>query len=126
MGKVLNFDNFMSEKKRETIAVTVMGKQYTVPMEIPAIVPVMMARAESANDPAANTRMVMRAADAMFGEKNVNQMCMDGLSAANLATLVQQLFKQINEGSSDDDDEVEELTDEDSRRQTGEGKRSKK
>ena len=68
----------------------------------------------------------MRAADAMFGEANVNQMCADGLSAANLAMLVQQLFKEINEGAADDDDEVEELTDDDSRRQTGEGKRAKK
>ena len=91
MGKILNFDNFMAEKKKETISVTVMGKEYVVPMEIPAIVPVMMARAENANDATANTRMVMRAADAMFGEANVNQMCADGLSAANLAMLVQQL-----------------------------------
>lgn len=126
MGKILNFDNFMSEKKKDTITVTVMGKEYVVPMEIPAIVPVMMARAESANDPSANTRMVMRAADAMFGESNVDQMCADGLGAANLAMLVQQLFKEINDGASEDDDETEELTDEDSRRQTGEGKRSKK
>jgi hypothetical protein len=126
VGKILNFDNFMAEKKKETISVTVIGKEYVVPMEIPAIVPVMMARAENANDPTANTRMVMRAADAMFGEANVNQMCADGLSAANLAMLVQQLFKEINEGAADDDDEVEELTDDDSRRQTGEGKRAKK
>ena len=39
MGKILNFDNFMAEKKKETISVTVMGKEYVVPMEIPARYP---------------------------------------------------------------------------------------
>lgn len=126
MGKVLNFDKFMSEKKMETIAVTVGGKVYDVPAQIPAIVPVMMARAEASLDPQQSTKMIMRAADAMFGSANVDEMCSKGLSASDLANLVQQLFKEINEGSSDDEDESEEVSDEDSRVQTGEGKRAKK
>ena len=126
MSKVLNFDKFISEKKKETITVTVHGKDYAVPMEIPAIVPVMMARAEASLDPQQSTKMIMRAADAMFGSENVDEMCSKGLSASNLANLVQQLFKEINEGSDDEDEDIEEVTDEDSRVQTGEGKRAKK
>lgn len=125
MGKILNFDQFMSEKQKETITVTVYGKEYAVPMEIPATVPVMMARAESSMDGQQSTKMVMRAADAMFGPENVDEMCAHGLSAGDLANLVQQLFKEINEGS-DDEEDIEEVTDEDSRVQTGAGKRAKK
>ena len=125
MGKILNFDKFISEKKQETITVTIMGEEYSVPMEIPAIVPVMMARAESM-DGQQQTRMVMLAADAMLGAENVDKLCNKGFSAANLAALVQQLFKEINEGSSDEDEDSEEVTDEDSRIQTGEGKLAKK
>ena len=125
MGKILNFDKFISEKKQETITVTIMGEEYSVPMEIPAIVPVMMARAESM-DGQQQTRMVMLAADAMLGAENVDKLCNKVFSAANLAALVQQLFKEINEGSSDEDEDSEEVTDEDSRIQTGEGKRAKK
>lgn len=123
MGKILNFDQFMSEKQKETITVTVYGKEYAVPMEIPATVPVMMARAESSMDGQQSTKMVMRAADAMFGADAVDEMCSKGMSAGNLASLVQELFKAIN---GTDDDEEEELTDDDSRKQTGEGKNAKK
>jgi len=125
VGKVLNFDQFMSEKNKETIDVQVYGKTYKVPMEIPAIVPVMMARAESALDPQQSTKMVMRAADAMLGSEAVDELCCKGMSASDLSSLVQQLFKKIN-GADEDEDEAEEVSDEDSRKQTGEGKRAKK
>ena len=125
MSKILDFDKFISEKKKETITVTVLGKDYPVSMEIPAIVPVMMARAEASLDQQQSTKMVMRAADAMLGPDNVDEMCAHGLSAGDLANLVQQLFKEINEGS-DDEEDIEEVTDEDSRVQTGAGKRAKK
>lgn len=125
MSKVLNFDKFMSEKNRETINVTVHGKEYIVPYEVPAIVPVMMARAETSKDPQLATKMVMRAADAMFGPEAVNEMCSNGLSANDLAELVQKLFQLIN-GGDDDEDDSEELTDEDSRKAAGASKRAKK
>lgn len=126
MGKVLNFDKFISEKKKETLKVTVFGKEYDVPMEIPAIVPVMMARAESSLDTQQSATMIMRAADTMFGAENVTEMCCKGLSSTDLASLVQMIFKEVNEGATDDDDEVEEISDEDSRVQTGKGKGTKK
>jgi len=126
MSKVLNFDQFIAEKSKETITVTVFGDEYEVPMEIPAIVPVMMARAESTNDPQMASRMTFKAADAMLGVDAVNKMCSKGMSSNDMATLVQMLFEKINGKDDDDDDEVEEISDEDSRKQTGEGKRSKK
>ena len=115
MGKTLNFDLFMQETEHRTLDVTIFGDVYTVPMEIPAIVPIMMARAEENMNPAESTRMIMRAADAMFGTEAVNKMCRKGMTAKNIAKLVEKLFSEIN-GS--DDDEVQELTDEDSRVQT--------
>lgn len=125
MSKVLNFDQFMSEKKQETIQVTVFGKEYEVPAQIPAIVPIMMARAERTKNPVDNTKMIMFAADALFGNEAVNEICDKGMSTANLASLVTMLFKKIN-GSDDEDDEAEELTDEDSRTPVAGGKSEKK
>ena len=116
MGKVLNFDQFMTEKKKETIKVAIYGKQYEVPCEIPAIVPVMMARAEeSALDAQASTRMVMIAADALLGRAAVDEICGKGMTAKDLGSLVQQLFKLINGTANEGDDDTEEYTDEDSR-----------
>lgn len=126
MGKTIDFDKFIREKQKETIDVKVFGKTYKVPMEIPATVPVMMARAEEAMDGQQSTRMVMRAADAMFGSANVDEMCRNGMSAEDLATLVKRLFSEINGGGEDEDDETEELTDDSSKKQTGEGKKAKK
>lgn len=125
MGKTLNFDLFMQEKKKEAIDVTVFGKVYQVPCAIPAIVPVMMARAEDSIDGSESTMMVMRSADAMFGKAAVNEMCSNGMSSENLANLVTMVFQKIN-GNDDGDDEVEELTDEDSRKVVNENKNPKK
>lgn len=125
MGKILNFDLFISEKKKETITVTVYGKNYEVPMEIPAIVPVMMARAEAAMDATQSVKMVMGAADVLLGENVVDELCRKGMSSNDLAELVQHLFNMIR-GVDGEDDEVEEIDDESSKKQTGTGKKSKK
>lgn len=125
MSKVLNFDQFMAEKKQETIDVTVFGKVYTVPASIPAIVPVMMARAERTKNPVDNVRMTMYAADALLGNETVNELCEKGMGGQELANLVEMLFEKI-QGSEDEDDEAEELSDEDSRTPVSGGKSEKK
>ena len=125
MSKVLNFDQFMSEKKQETIQVTVFGKEYEVPAQVPAIVPVMMARAERTKNPVDNTRMIMLAADALLGNETVNELCAKGMGSPDLVSLVTMLFQKIN-GPDDEEDEAEELTDEDSRTPVSGGKSEKK
>ena len=125
MGKMLNFDKFIQEKQKETIEVKVYGDVYTVPMEIPAIIPVMMARAEEEMDTVTRTRMVMRAADSMFGVEGVNKMCQKGMSAQAMGELVEAVFAQIT-GSDDDEDEAQELDDESGKVQTTRSKKAKK
>ena len=125
MSKVLNFDQFMSEKKQETIKVTVFGKEYEVPAQVPAIVPVMMARAERTKNPVDNTRLTMYAADALLGNETVTELCMKGMSGQDLADLVTMLFHKIN-GPDEEEEEAEELTDEDSRTPVEGGKSEKK
>lgn len=125
MSKVLNFDQFMSEKKQETIQVTIFGKEYEVPAQVPAIVPVMMARAERTKNPVDNTRMIMFAADALLGNAAVDELCAKGMGTPDLVSLVTMLFQKIN-GPDDEEDEAEELTDEDSRTPVSGGKSEKK
>lgn len=118
MGKVLNFDQFMTEVKQETVSVVVNGRTYEVPARIPAIVPLTMARAEKLADQssrnAAYSRAIFTAADALFGEKQMNAICANGMSVEQLSALVQMTFDTIN-GAQEDDGEAAELTDEDSR-----------
>ena len=117
MGKLLDFDKFITEHEKHTIDVKVYGDVYNVPCEIPAIVPIMMARAEETMSPQDSTRMIMRAADTLFGVEGVNQMCRKGMTAKELAALIEKLFREIN-GADEEDNEAQELTDEDSRVQT--------
>lgn len=119
MGKTLNFDLFMQEKNAEVLDVIIYGKTYHVPMAIPAIVPIMMARAEELSDND-STRMIMRAADAMLGRDNVDEICAKGMTAKDLAGLIQRLFTMIN-GSGDDDEQ--ELDDESGKRQVSSRKK---
>ena len=122
--RVLNFDLFMQEKKHETMTITIFGKDYEVSLECPAIVPVMMARAEVEKDPKESTRMTMLAADAMIGKENVDELCSKGLSARDLADLIQRIFAEMNKSNAED--EEQELTDEDSRSSAPSNKREKK
>lgn len=113
MKKTINFDRFMQEKNREYITVTVYGEQYQVLAEVPACVPLMMARAEEAGDAsgAEVTLAMMKAATLMFGEKTIQKFEKKGMSANDMGQLVQAVFSAIG-GSDEDEDEAEELDDE--------------
>ena len=110
--RILNFDNFMAEKDEEPIIVRVYGEEYKVRPEIPAIVPVMMARSNEEMSEGDASRMVLRAGDILFGEENINKFCKKGMSIENLGSLIRQVFDMIN-GKSVDDDDAETLSDED-------------
>ncbi|MCE5343739.1 MAG: hypothetical protein LLF96_09205 [Eubacteriales bacterium] len=69
----------------------------------------MMARAEVSKDAQASQKMLMVAADAMFGKASVDEMCANGLATTQLAELVGELFKKIN--GPEDTDETEEVRD---------------
>lgn len=117
MAKVLEFDKFLSEANEEKLTIRVHGKAYEVPCRIPAIVPLMMARAAKLADQtsrnSAYSEMIFSAADALFGRDAAMEICASGLYADDLALLVRKVFDLIN--GVEDDEENEELTDEDSR-----------
>ena len=113
-SKVLDFDQFMAERAKETIDVKVYGKTYKIAKEIPALVPIMMARSEEDEDASLSGQMILRAADGWFGKEVVDEFCKNGMTTNELSNLVTQLFRAIN-GDSEDDDDAEEYSDEDSR-----------
>lgn len=124
-NNVLNFDQFMSEKKHEYITVTAFGKQYKVKKEIPAIVPIMLARAgEKANSGDIGLAM-MKAGDIMFGEKAVMEMCENGASASDLGQLFRMVFSMIS-GQDIDGDDMDEAEYDDTSGKTVRKSRSKK
>lgn len=118
MGKTLNFDQFMSEMQKETVSIVIYGKTYEVPAKVPAIVPLTMARAEKLADQSsrnsAYAKAIFSAADALFGQAQMDAICAQGLSVDQLSLLVQKTFNLIN-GVEEEDGEAAELTDEDSR-----------
>lgn len=114
MNKVLDFDQFMAERNKETVDVKVYGKTYKIAKEIPALVPIMMARSEEDSNAEVSGQMILRAADGWFGKKVIDEFCAKGMTTRELCNLVTQLFRAIN-GTDDDDEEAEEFTDEDSR-----------
>ena len=127
MAKVLEFDKFLTEAKGDTIDVKIYDKVYTIKARIPAIVPLMMARAETLADQnsrnAEYTRMIFKAADSIFGEANMTEIASNGMSVDELSLLIQKVFNMIN--GEEEDDEEEELSD-DSSLKTVAGKRAKK
>ena len=119
MSKMLEFDTFMQEAQDEKLTVVIGGKPYQVPPKIPAIVPLMMARAEKLADQgarnAAQGKMIFAAADALFGETQMDAICESGMSVERLTLLVQKTFELINGAGEADDSDVQEFSDEDSR-----------
>lgn len=102
--RTLNFDNFMSEKKTEYVTVTVYGKAYKIKQQIPAIVPVMMARADESTAQGEVMLAVLRAGDIIFGKDTINEFTEKGMSADELAALIQQTFSLISNTDVDGDD----------------------
>lgn len=116
-SRTLNFDNFITEKKAEPVFITVFGKEYKVKPEIPAIVPVMMARANEAMTDAEASKIVLKAADVMFGARAIDEMCEKGLTTEQIGELVKKTFAVIN-GQDVDGEDAETLSDEDGMVQT--------
>lgn len=113
MGKkTLNFDRFMSEKKRDYITVTVFGKDYKVANEVPAIVPIMIARAGEDADASAVGLAVLRAGDVMFGKDAIQEMCENGISTIDLGQLIREVFSMVS--GQNVDGETDEATYDDS------------
>ena len=100
--RTLNFDKFMREKNNDTIVVNVMGIEIEVKSEIPAIVPIALARAEEGGGQGAAISL-FKAADIMFGKEVMDDLCARGMTASELSTLLQKLFAMIN-GTDETDD----------------------
>lgn len=125
-NRTLNFDNFMAEKKAEYIEVIVYGKKYKVKREIPAIVPIMMARANEDTQREEVMLTILRAGDIMFGKDNITAFCENGMSTDQLSELIQQTFNKIS-NEDVDGDEIDEATyDDESGKVAVKGKKTKK
>ena len=116
--KTLALDRFLEEAQGEYIEVRLLGESYRIRAAVPALVPLKMARAEKLPDgPQKNeeiTRLVFEAADALFGEEQMDRICAKGLSARDLSVLISKCFEAIN-GDLEGEDGGEELTDDMSR-----------
>lgn len=110
--KTLSFDSFIAENAKQTISVTAFGETVEVKAEIPAIVPMLMARAELEEDDGATTRAMLNAADALFGKQTINRWCAKGMSVNELSRILTSTFNAINGTEDSEDDDVEELDDE--------------
>ena len=102
--------------------VKVFGKEYKVKPYIPAIVPVMMARANDSMDPEMTARMLVRAGDTMFGPEAIDELCGAGLTTEQLGTLIKKTFDLIN-GENVDGEGEETISDEDGAVAAHEGKK---
>lgn len=124
-NKVLNFDRFISERKSEYIEVTAFGKTYNVKKEIPAIVPIMLARAgEDVNNQEIGLSM-MKAGDVMFGKDAIDEMCAAGATVSELGQLFRMVFSMVSGQDIDGDDLDDEEYDDESGKVVKEGKSKK-
>lgn len=112
--RTLNFDTFMTEKKREPIMVTVFGKEYPVEPRIPAIVMVTLARASDTRVSEMDAaKMLLQAGDILFGKAAIDDFCRQGITNDQLVDLIKKVFEMINGNRDLDDDDVDEISDED-------------
>ena len=91
----LDFDRFLSEKRQEYLTVRAFGAEYRVKREIPALLPLTLARAEEAERPAALEMALLRAADVLLGCENVDALCEKGIGATELTALVEKILAEV-------------------------------
>ena len=121
---MLDFDRFLSEKREACVTVTVFGKPYRVKREIPALLPLLLARAEADGQPAEMGKALLRTGDLLFGAENVDGFCRQGMTAEELTALVEQTLTLICGQNPGEDTET--LEDDGSREQEGKKARAKK
>lgn len=116
MNKLLDFDNFLAEKKRQYVDVKVFGKVYKVQKEIPAMLVIEMARAaeRKKNDAAENGKMTLKMGEAMFGRAALDEICGKGISSTDLAQLIDRTFAMITGKDVDGEDINAETVDDES------------
>ena len=91
---MLDFDRFLSEKRGETVTVRVYGREYRVKKEIPALLPLLLARAgEGAAEEMG--KALLQTGDLLFGAENVDGFCRKGMTAEELTALVEQTVTLI-------------------------------
>lgn len=94
MDKMLDFDRFLAEKRQETLTVRVYGQDYRIKKEIPALVPVLLAR-QAEENAEEKGKVLLQAGDLIFGQDVIDGFCRKGMSAEKLAELVEQVFARI-------------------------------
>lgn len=110
--ETLDFDRFLAEKRGETLTVRVYGKSYRVRKEIPALVPVLLARCGEGGDAGEKGRVLVQAGDLVFGRAAIDEFCGKGMTAPELGALMERVFARIlgeeDEQVLDDDGATEE------------------
>ena len=106
MGQTLDFDRFLAEREKQYITVCVYGKEYRVKREIPAIVPIMLARAGEDGGAELAGRALLQASEMMIGREAVDAFCRQGMSADELGALIERTFALITGGETESAAEV--------------------
>ena len=116
MGKLLDFDNFLAEKKRQSVEVKVYGKVYKVKKEFPAALVIELARiAETGGkmNAADEGRLTLKMGEALFGKAGFQEICGKGISVEDLAQLVHRTFALVS-GKNVDGEDIGETVDDES------------
>lgn len=103
-NNMIDFDQFLKERKRSYITVKVFGEEYKVKNELPAIVPIMIARAGEDADSGVIGNAIMQAGEVMFGAETIEKFCRMGMSAPELGTLIRLVFNRVSGQNVDGED----------------------
>lgn len=107
-GQTLDFDRFLSEKRQEYVTVNVFGESYRVKREIPALLPLMLARAGEEDARPVLGRTLLQAGEILFGAETLRGFALRGMSAGEMAELVERTLALIcgveEEGMTLEDD----------------------
>lgn len=90
----LDFDRFMAEKACEYVAVKVYGRLCRVRREIPALLPMLLARAAEIS-PEEMGRAMLRTGDMLFGPEQMDEFCRQGMTAGEMTALVERTLALI-------------------------------
>ena len=118
-NKLLNFDRFMSERKKETITVRVFGEDHQVRASLPATIPIAIARASEMGDNQAMTLALLDALNYWFTEQELRDFAAKGMSFQEVSALAMQLFRMISGKNVDGDDAGKTYDDEDGKTAPG-------
>lgn len=105
-GRHKDFDQYWKEVEKEPLTFTACGREYTLPPALPAATALQILHVTGETGTTTENDL-LKIAFSVLGQDQLDQLCKDGLTAVQLAELLQWILDEYSETPEEADPNLE-------------------